>query len=272
MYQDDDSGAGIIRMGKKMTLRRMLPFLFLNIIVSATVVLLILSWWDSRQEVEATIAAATEIAATAPVATLTAEVILQVTDTPVASDEPVVYIVQNNDTLGSISTDFDVPIEDIMAANDLTSDLIFVGQALVIPIGGIPTPTPEPTSTAVPATPNVPPSPIPTEPLSTGEVRIQISEVIGLGQLPEEAVSIANLGNRAVALQGWTLSDPAGRVFTFGQVTLFGDGAAILVHTETGQNDASNLYWGLEQAIWSSGTLVTLKNTEGVIQAQYTVP
>lgn len=249
----------------------MLPFLFLNIIVSATVVLLILSWWDNRRGEEDGIAAATEIAATAPISTLNAQTILVATDTPgPASDEPLVYIVQSGDTLGSISEQFDVPLEDIMTANELTSaDFIFVGEALVIPVGGIATATPEPTLTA---TPNVAPSPIPTEPLTVGEVRIQIIEVVGLGQLTEEAISIANLGNRAVALQGWTISDIEGRVFTFGQVTLFGDGAAILVHTEAGQNGPSDLYWGQEQAVWVTGETITLSDSEGTIQAQYTIP
>lgn len=253
-----------------MNFRRMLPFLFLNIVVSATVVLLILSWWDGRREEEAAVAAATEIAITAPVATQTAQTILSATDTPSPDDEPVVYVVQSGDTLGSISEQFDVPLEDIMTINELGSaDFIFVGQALVIPVGGIPTATPEPTLTP---TPNIPPSPIPTEPLSIGEVQIQITEIIGLGELTEEALSIANLGSRAVALQGWTLSDPEGREYTFGQVTLFGDGAAILIHTEAGPNGPSDLYWGLEQAIWSSGETATLRDAEGTIQAQYTIP
>ncbi len=256
-----------------MTLRRMLPFLFLNIIVSATVVMLILSWWDSQQEEETAVAAATEIAITAPAATMAAATILAVTDTPAPGDDPAVYIVQSGDTLGSISTEFDVPLEDIMIANELTSaDFIFVGQALVIPIGGLPTATPEPPEPTLTPTPNIPPSPIPTEPLSIGEVDIQITEVIGLGQLTEEAVSVANLGSRAVALQGWTLSDAEGRVFTFGQVTLFGDGAAILIHTEAGQNGPSDQYWGQEQAVWASGETVTLKDAEGTVQAQYTIP
>ena len=252
----------------------MLPFLFLNIIVSATVVLLILSWWDNRRGEEETTAAATEIAATAPVATLNAQTVLAATDTPGPSaDEPVVYIVQSGDTLGSISAQFDVPLEDIMTANELTSaDFIFVGEALVIPVGGIPTATPEPTFTPAPNVPPSPIPPIPTKPLTAGEVRIQITEVVGLGQLTEEAISIANLGNRAVALQGWTISDAEGRIFTFGQVTLFGDGAAILVHTEAGQNGPADLYWGQEQAVWATGETVTLKNNEGTIQAQYTIP
>ncbi len=256
-----------------MNFRRMLPFLFLNIIVSAAVVLLILSWWDSRREEEAAVAAATEIAITAPVATQTAEVILAITDTPSPADEPVVYVVKGGDTLGSISQQFDVPIEDIMTVNELGSaDFIFEGQALVIPVGGIPTATPEPTLTATVSVPPSPIPPIPTEPLSIGEVQIQIAEVIGLGELTEEAISIANLGSRAVALQGWTLSDPEGRVYTFGQVTLFGDGAAILVHTEAGPNGPSDLYWGQEQAIWAAGETVTLRDAEGTVQAQYTIP
>lgn len=250
----------------------MLPFLLLNIIVSAAVVLLILSWWENRRQEEELLAAATEIAITAPIATLTTEAILHGTSTPEASseDEPFIYVVKSGDNLGAISQQFNVPLQDIIIANDLSSaDVIFAGQVLIIPVGGLPTATPEPTLTP---TPNIPPSPIPTEPLTVGEVRIVISEVVGRGQFVDEAVSIANLGSRAVALQGWTLADGEGRVFTFGQVTLFGNGAAIFVHTEAGPNGPADLYWGLEQAIWSSGKIVTLRDAEGTIQAQYTIP
>ncbi len=53
-----------------MTFRQMLPFLFLNVIVSAATVLAVLFWWDSRQPDVATVAveAATSIAQTVPIA------------------------------------------------------------------------------------------------------------------------------------------------------------------------------------------------------------
>jgi hypothetical protein len=256
-----------------MSVRRMLPFIFVNVIVSAAVVLLILAWWDSRQGGNA------EPAATLSLTTPTSGFAILPTGgaagtpeaaAPEAGDDPTVYIVQSGDTLGSISTQFDVPIDDIMAANELSNpDVLFVGQQLIIPIGGLATPTPPATATATAA---VLPSPIPTEPITQGEVDIQITQVVGVGQLTEEAVSISNLGSRPAALLNWRLIDAEGHIYTFGQITLFGDGAAIVVHTESGQDGSSDLFWGQEQPVWQSGETVTLQDGEGTTQATYQIP
>lgn len=247
----------------------MLPFILINIFVSAAVVMLILNWWDDRQEVAEVPAGTPMLTATLPVQpnfmatpgpTLTVE----------PTEGPLVYVVQAGDMLANISLRFDVPMEDIVAANNLFDpNSLYVGQELIIPIGGLPTATPVPTDTPVSSEP---PTPIPTEPAAEGEVNIQVNEVVAPGQLTDEAVSIINLGTRPVALQGWQLLDEQGHIYTFGQVTLFGEGAAILVHTETGQNGPSNLYWGLEEAIWQSGETISLLDSEGTVRAQSIIP
>ena len=43
------------------------------------------------------------------------------------------YVVQNGDTLYGISKQFGVSVEDIKTANNLTSNIISVGQTLKIP-------------------------------------------------------------------------------------------------------------------------------------------
>jgi hypothetical protein len=68
------------------------------------------------------------------------------------------------------------------------------------------------------------------------------------------------------------MEDEDGIVYTFGQVTLFGEGASILLHTETGQDSATNLYWGLEQPVWESGETVTLRDSEGTVRITFTIP
>ena len=257
-------------------MRRLLPFILLNILVSAAVMLAILYWWEGRQAEELA-EAETNFAAVIIVPTNTPSAVSAVPafvdNTPIPTAEPdtrTYYIVKAGDTLGSISTTFDVPMADIMEANGITNpNLLSVGQELWIPIGGIPTPTPTPTLTP---TPNIPPTPIPTQPLTQGEVIIEIKEVVGVGQLTEEAVSIVNTGSRPVALQGWVLRDEAGIAYTFGQITLFGDGAGILVHTEAGADTTLDLYWGLQTAVWQPGEVVTLLNRDGVVQATYTIP
>lgn len=253
-----------------MSFRRMLPFLLLNVLVSAMTMLAILYWWDNRSLAET---ADTGETAVTPTISLTTPILIidTATDTPEpeVSDEPIIHVVKAGDTLGNLSTFYDVPLEDLMAANNLTNpNLLSVGQQLIIPVGGLPTATPIPTEAPV----NILPSPIPTEELVTGEVEVVITAVTGAGSLTEEVVQIANYGSSQIALQGWELYDEDGHVFTLGQVTLFGDGAAIQIHTEAGQNGPADQYWGLETAVWEPGEQATLRDAAGNVQSTLTVP
>lgn len=258
-----------------MSVRRMLPFILINVLVSAIVVLAILYWWESRDADPEETVQVTAVSPTAPSAPAATQAFSQSTDTPAPQpDEPLVHVVTAGDTLANISRFYEVPMEDIMIANGISNpNILSVGQQLTIPVGGLPTATsPPPTETAAPATPEEPPTPIATEPLEQGDVAVEISEVVSAGEMAEEAVQILNNGSRQVALLDWKLADEDGHVYTFGQVTLFGDGAGLLVHTETGQDTATDLYWGLEESAWEPGELVTLLDEEEEIQATYTIP
>lgn len=270
----------------------MLPFLILNILISATTVLAILFWWQGQttEPEMSPVDQAIALAATAPAGTATAEAALALTtqalenqnqDAVVAENEETsedsntaangmeIYTIQAGDTLGRISTLYSVPLEDIITVNNIDNpNVLQVGQEILIPVNGIPTPTPTPEPTAVP---NIAPSPIPTEPLTQGEVIITINEVVAPGELTAEAVSIVNLGSRPVSLEGWQLADSEGRTFIFPAITLFGDGAGILLHTEAGQSTALDLYWGQEEAIWQTGDVVVLRDINGSEQATFTV-
>ncbi|HSJ55214.1 MAG TPA: LysM peptidoglycan-binding domain-containing protein [Anaerolineae bacterium] len=59
-----------------------------------------------------------------------------------ASPTPFVYTVKSGDNLYTIAQNFDVTVDAIMAANNLTSNRLRVGQQLIIPLS---TPTPSPT-------------------------------------------------------------------------------------------------------------------------------
>ncbi len=54
--------------------------------------------------------------------------------TPTPAPTPLTYIVQSGDTLNEIATRFGTTAQAIMSANGLTSDIIQVGQVLIIPI------------------------------------------------------------------------------------------------------------------------------------------
>ena len=255
-----------------MSVRRMVPFLLLNIVVSATVVLGILYWWENRQAEQAESAVARqnieELAPPSP----TADFQLQITDTPAptATEVQSKYQVQTGDTLGKIADTFEVSIDDILTANGISdADFLQIGQELIIPVAGfaIPTETPIPTNT-----PDIAPTPISIVTPTQGEVVLEIREVVGVGELVDEAVSLVNIGSRQVGLFEWTLVDEDGFVYTFDQVTLFGEGAGILIHTEAGQSSTLDLYWGLEEPIWSAGETVRLIDTEGSEQASFVIP
>lgn len=255
-----------------MSTRRMLPFILLNIFVSAAVVLGILYWWDGRQvEVATETVAGTAVSESLVLPTAPAQLTPLSTDTPPPTEGPPIHTVVAGDTLGNLADFYGVTVDDMMIANNLTDpNVLSVGQQLIIPVGGIATATPPPADTPIP---NTIPTPIATEPVeSTGSVNIQITEVIGIGQYQTEAVQLINSGADQVAMLGWTLSDQNGHEYVFGQVTLFGSGAGLLIYTASGRDRASDLYWGQETAVWEPGEVVSLTDPEGNIQATFVIP
>ena len=195
---------------------------------------------------------------------------------------PILHVVQPGDTISGLAAQYDVPAEDIVAANHLASaDFLRVGTELIIPVGGVPdataTFTPAPTGTDTPI-PFEPPSadltataaaragvtvtPFPT-PVPAGQVKVEITDVYGAGQVTQEQVRVNNAGEANVDMNGWALSDADGNTYTFAGLTLW-RGGAVFVHTGVGQdNPPTDFYWGKLQAIWSAGEIATLKDASG---------
>jgi LysM repeat protein len=262
-----------------MSFRQMLPFLFLNVIVSAVVVLSILFWWDSRggtaalAETTATAelppgVLATPNVAAPPSGTVPPEAADSAPADTASGDGPVVHVVQSGDTLNRISQEYDVSVEDIMAANDLTDpNNISVGWELTIPVGGLPTPTvPAPTEIAAR------PSPIPTEAVAAGQGEIAVTGITDPGALATESVQIVNNGAERQSLLGWTVRDEDNNAYTFGDVSIFGEGAGILLHSRAGSDSPLELFWGLAEPAWRSGETLTLWDAAGQVVATYVVP
>jgi LysM repeat protein len=83
-----------------------------------------------------------------PTETLSAE---EATD--VACDK-VTYTVQDNDTLGGIAANYNVSIQAVMDYNGMSSQTVFAGQVLIVPLcERLPTPGPSPTATPPPPYP-----------------------------------------------------------------------------------------------------------------------
>ncbi|MBN1218935.1 MAG: LysM peptidoglycan-binding domain-containing protein [Anaerolineae bacterium] len=223
--------------------------------------------------------------------------------TPIQS---VVYAVEAGDTLSAVAQKFAVSVSDIMIANGLTNqDFIQVGQELIIPVGGLATPTatftpvPSPTDTPLPFDPptplpadaQVPPEPatvvgpsatpsntptrtptsIPTStPAPFGEINVVINEVVGPGDLRRETLVILNKG-AGTSLANWKLEGSSLGIFIFPDIFLF-SGGSIRIHTSAGENTASDLYLNQGEAAWSPGKNVILTNDKGVEISRFTVP
>ena len=259
-----------------MSFRQMLPFLFLNVVISVVVVLSILFWWDGRNEAGGEPAAgAVATAGIAPgdlatpnlAAPPSGTVAPELTE-PAGADEPVIHVVQPGETLNLIGARYGVSVEEILQANGLDNpDFISAGQQLTIYVGGIPDPTIAPTEAAV-----AQPSPIPTEPAATGGGVIGVPAVIDPGNLASEAVQIVNSGVQQQSIQGWKVRDEDNNVYTFGNVSIFGEGAGILLHTRAGDNTFSDLYWGLAEPAWRAGETLTLWDANEQVVATFVVP
>jgi LysM repeat protein len=72
-------------------------------------------------------------------------------DATLAACEKIIYTVQENDTLSSISTNYNVPIEAIKEFNGMVNNTVYSGMNIIIPLcerfatpGASPTPTPPP--------------------------------------------------------------------------------------------------------------------------------
>lgn len=264
-----------------MSLQRMIPFLLLNIVVSAIVAVIILSW-GSRGNSNLPTATAIPTAQAVPLTSLVTPIGNVATSAPtnnsavsqptvppsadvVPTPESVTHEVQPGDSLGSISSQYGVRIEDISRANGISDpNSIYVGQNLLIPIGGLPEPTPAP-ATAVP-------TPLQTVAVETGDSVINVTGVNATGDIKSESLSIANNGANPVSLQGWTVESSSGQKYSFGNQTLFSGGAAIMLHSRAGQSDATAAFWGLTAPVWKSGEVVTLRDSNGAVQTTYTIP
>ena len=269
--------------GVAMNFRRLLLYLLLNALVSASATYAVLWYWDQTHPAGpgvaplSTLSAATQVAlgtaalvADTPAPTLT---LPPAGETAAANPTPTLYTAKAGDTLGSIAQAYGVTVDAIMEANGLTDpNLLTVGQELVIPVEGYvpPTATQGPEPSAEPSTTAEPPRATVTADPNQADASLSIAEVRGAGTLADELVVIRNDGGQ-VDLAGWTLRDETGSIYVFPALTL-GAGTSVNVHTAAGSDTAQDLHWNQAQAIWASGRSVLLSDAAGNLHTRYTVP
>ena len=103
------------------------------------------------------------------------------------------------------------------------------------------------------------------------DIAVKISSVVGAGTLSSEIVVVKYEGKGQLDLASWQLKDEDGNTFKFPKLTLYPNGA-VQVHTTTGTDTVIDLYWGIGEAVWSSGENASLFDAQGNLRAVYRVP
>jgi len=182
---------------------------------------------------------------------------------------PLIHIVKSGETLSWIAQIYDVAPERIAEANNLTDpDVLAVGQELIIPpseaepVAQAEAQAASPTPTEAKPSPTATPTPVPSQ----GEVDLKITNIVARGRREAEILVLTNKG-QDIRLQGWTLSNDRGQVFTFPNLVLY-SGNSIRIYTTKGRNTASDLYWGLDTAAWGPEVeMAILKDPQGEVRA-----
>lgn len=177
---------------------------------------------------------------------------------------------------------------EVNGLNDETASLLQIGDTLIVPLEGCPltgpvttpVPTLEETSEATVevtaeateelATATATLRPTLTLPPTATNAMVEIAEVIGVGQIASEGITIRNNGNN-VNLQGWTIETSGGNVYTFTERILFSNGL-VTVYSRVGQDTAIALFWNRTQPGFQPGDVVTLKDNTGKVQGSYRLP
>ncbi len=274
--------------------KRLFYYLVINVLVSACTVVTVLYLWQNYQSEIPFLNQVNPLAMITPLSPkalfpgygspsetpeATAAVVLA-TENPIQAGPAetqmaeLTYSVETGDTLGAIAVKFNITVAEILDANEIPNpDSLVIGQVLIIrrPLVAPSTHTALPPdeieadleSTAAAPT-NTP------EPL-TGESRVLIDSIIGVGDLASERVFLKRVGPGEISLTGWTLVADNGDDFTFPQLTLFENGA-VFIHTREGQTTAVALYWELDHAVWSSGDTVVLIDDQGDVHNSFQIP
>ncbi|MCS7010778.1 MAG: lamin tail domain-containing protein [Anaerolineales bacterium] len=100
---------------------------------------------------------------------------------------------------------------------------------------------------------------------------VAIIGVAGIGNLDTEVLTLRNLGDESVTLTGWTLRTTQNDLYTFPSLTLY-PGGSVNLHTASGEDTITDLYWNLTRPAWRSGDQVVLYDTQGLARAFYRIP
>jgi len=110
----------------------------------------------------------------------------------------------------------------------------------------------------------------------TGELVVETINADAAGDdrqnLNDEYIVFSNVGDEALDLSGWTVRDDVGKTYTFPADFVLKTGASVRLHTGSGTDTQTDLYWGASQPVWNNdGDTVIVETATGetVIREAY---
>jgi hypothetical protein len=180
------------------------------------------------------------------------------TPVPTRRTTAVNYTIKAGDSLSLIAANFGISTSALMQANGFTNpNLLAVGQVIVIP------PPDLTASASVVATPGTAVPPVAPILKITAILRSASASSVG------EMVIVQNVGAR-INMKGWTLQDLRSNIYVFPDFVLESN-AGVRVHTDSGLDSASDLFWSRTAAVWESNDTATLKDRGGIVIDSYTI-
>lgn len=223
--------------------KRLLPYLLLNILVSACTTLAVVYAWDHIRSGSVSFLPSGEgLSQPSPIANQPS---VDATATPAPTPSYTLYQVTTNQTLSEIAGQFGVDLQALLDANGIPEDQVLgAGEALLIP----------------------------ATPIPQVEAQVEVVGVIGAGDLGSERVVIRQFGEGQASLLGWQIQKDGGVAYTFPALQLAKDGSQVELFSRAGADTAAALYWNLQGPVWQSGDMILLRDAEGTLRSSYTMP
>ena len=87
----------------------------------------------------------------------------------------------------------------------------------------------------------------------------------------DEYVVFRNDGDSSFDLTGWTVSDESGKSYQFPDGYMLDSGATVTLHTGSGTDTETDLYWDAARPVWNNGgDTVTVTTSEGEVVVEET--
>jgi len=239
--------------------KRILYYLLINVVISASTMLIVLNVWE-RKHITALEQAALPVVLPAPELANDVSQVAEPTAAPTVALQP--HKVQPDETFLEIALLYDIDVETLLELNGkMDADSLGVGEIIYVPI----------LAEEQPGASSAPQGTQDSSLVDSDVGKIKIDSVIGVNDLATERVVLKNIGEGRQSLAGWQLLDEDGNIYTFSQTNLYENGAMIL-STRLGIDTVLELFWGLSDAAWQIGEIVTLINTDGIEVDQYQIP